>query len=96
MFIALDTIMDYQPNKYCLLGCHISILIIIVDYHRLFYEVYRAFYQLWQFPTAAFVTSQNENTFGSWPVTNGLPTLEMHRHLSLITQIKHMLALQCH
>lgn len=90
---TLDTIMDYQPNKYCLLGCHNfyphNYSGLSLDY---FMKCTERFIN-YGISTAAFVTSQNENTFGSWPVTNGLPTLEMHRHLSLITQIKHMLAL---
>lgn len=35
--------------------------------------------------TAAFVTSQSAK-FGPWDVNNGLPTLEMHRHLPLELQ----------
>ncbi|MBM6839850.1 DUF871 family protein, partial [Clostridium saudiense] len=44
--------------------------------------------------TAAFITSQNEDTFGPWPVTDGLPTLELHRNLPIDVQAKHLIA--CH
>lgn len=43
--------------------------------------------------TAVFVTSQNENTFGPWPVTDGLPTIEMHRSLPIDVQVKHIIAM---
>ena len=92
---TIDTIMDYQPNRYNLLGCHNfyphGYSGLSLDY---FLKCTKRFRQ-YGLKTAAFVTSQNDNTFGSWPVTNGLPTLEMHRNLSLCTQIKHMISLDC-
>lgn len=42
--------------------------------------------------TAAFVTSQAENTYGPWPVYCGLPTLEMHRKLPIDVQVRHLIA----
>lgn len=41
---------------------------------------------------AAFVSSNNENTFGPWPVNEGLCTLEMHRGLPIDFQIRHLFA----
>ncbi|MBF0844025.1 DUF871 family protein, partial [Streptococcus danieliae] len=41
--------------------------------------------------TEAFVTSQSAK-FGPWDVNDGLPTLEMHRHLPLDLQARHMFA----
>lgn len=38
-----------------------------------------------------FVTSTNPEAFGPWPVTEGLPTLEMHRDLPIEVQTKHYL-----
>lgn len=92
---TIDTIMDYQPNRYNLLGCH---NFYPHGYSGLSLEYFLQCSQRflkYGLRTAAFVSSQNKNTFGSWPVTNGLPTLEMHRNLSLTTQIKHMIALDC-
>lgn len=37
----------------------------------------------------AFVTSQNPEAFGPWPVTEGLPTLEMHRDWPIEIQVGH-------
>ena len=38
---------------------------------------------------ASFVTSQEKDTFGPWPVYDGLPTLEMHRDLPVDLQLRH-------
>lgn len=42
--------------------------------------------------TGAFVSSNNKDTFGPWPVFAGLPTLEMHRNLPIDVQVRHMLS----
>ena len=42
---------------------------------------------------ASFVSSQQENTFGPWPVYDGLPTLEMHRDLPIDLQLRHLNAI---
>lgn len=41
---------------------------------------------------AAFVSSQNKNTYGPWPVNEGLCTLEMHRDLPIDVQARHLFA----
>ena len=40
----------------------------------------------------AFISSNNTNTFGPWPVYSGLPTVELHRGLPIDVQLRHMLA----
>lgn len=42
---------------------------------------------------AAFVSSQVPDAFGPWPGSDGLPTLEMHRHRSVSFQARHLRAL---
>lgn len=42
---------------------------------------------------ASFITSQQPDTFGPWPVYDGLPTLEMHRDLPVDLQLRHMNAI---
>ena len=90
---TLDTIMDYQPNAYKLQGCHNfyphSYSGLGLDYFK---QCTRRFKQ-YGLKTAAFVTSQNANTFGPWPVTQGLPSLELHRDLPMSVQVKHFLAM---
>lgn len=41
---------------------------------------------------AAFVSSNNVNTYGPWPVFKGLPTLEMHRGKTIDLQVRHLLS----
>lgn len=90
----IDTIMDYRPNKPNLIGCHNfyphGYTGLSLDF---FYRCTENFTRN-GIRTAAFITSQNEGSFGPWPVTQGLPTLEMHRHLPLIVQFKHFVALE--
>lgn len=42
---------------------------------------------------ASFVSSQEKNTFGPWPVYDGLPTIEMHRDLPIDLQYRHLAAM---
>ena len=42
---------------------------------------------------ASFITSQEKNTFGPWPVYDGLPTIEIHRDLPIDLQLRHMNAI---
>ncbi|WP_124059529.1 DUF871 domain-containing protein [Vaginisenegalia massiliensis] len=90
---TLDTIMDYQPNPYCLQGCHNFYPHGYSGLNLEFFKKCTQRFKAYGLRTAAFVTSQNQNTFGPWPVTQGLPTLEMHRNLPMHVQIKHLLAL---
>lgn len=41
---------------------------------------------------AAFVSSNNQDTFGPWPVYEGLPTCEIHRGMQTELQARHLLA----
>lgn len=43
----------------------------------------------------AFVSSNAPEAFGPWPVTEGLPTLEMHRELPIEVQVKHFVMMGC-
>lgn len=43
----------------------------------------------------AFVSSNAPEAFGPWPVTEGLPTLEMHRDLPIEVQFKHFVMMGC-
>lgn len=92
---SIDTIMDYKPNRYALYGCHNFYPHIYsglgIDH---FIKCTKNFTK-YGLKTAAFITSQNKNTFGPWPVTQGLPTLEMHRNLPMDVQAKHFLAMDC-
>lgn len=89
----LDMVMDFQPDRYHLIGCH---NFYPHNYSGLSLEHFNrctARFKKYGLTTAAFVTSQNQGTYGPWPVTEGLPTLEMHRHLPIDVQMKHYVAM---
>ncbi len=90
---TIDTIMDYMPNRYNLYGCHNFYPHIYSGLSLPYLLECTERFKKYGLKTAAFVTSQNKDTFGPWPVTQGLVTLEEHRNLSLSTQVKHYLAL---
>ena len=92
---TIDTIMDYMPNRYNLYGCHNFYPHIYSGLNLDYFIKCTERFLKYGIKTAAFVTSQNKNTFGPWPVTQGLPTLEMHRFFPLDVQIKHFLAIDC-
>lgn len=85
----LDTIMDYCPNKYNLIGCH---NFYPHNYSGLGMDYFLSCtnrFKKYGLNTSAFVTSLKEGTYGPWPVTDGLPTLELHRQLPIEIQAKH-------
>ena len=89
----LDTVMDYQPDPAHLVGCH---NFYPHNYSGLGLDFFRECterFKRYGLQTAAFVTSQAPETFANWPVTDGLPTLEMHRHLPLRLQVEHFIAM---
>ncbi|WP_195986868.1 MupG family TIM beta-alpha barrel fold protein [Clostridium sp. D53t1_180928_C8] len=89
----IDTIMDYMPNKDNLIGCH---NFYPHNYSGLNFDHFMKCtenFTKYGLRTAAFITSQKEDTFGPWPVTYGLPTLELHRNLPIDVQAKHLIAL---
>lgn len=43
-------------------------------------------------PVAAFVSSENPDAYGPWPVNEGLCTLELHRDRPLSFQVRHLFA----
>ncbi|MDU7363315.1 MupG family TIM beta-alpha barrel fold protein [Clostridium sp.] len=89
----IDTIMNYMPNKDNLIACH---NFYPHRYSGLNFEHFMRCterFNKYGLRTAAFITSQNEGTFGPWPVTDGLPTLELHRNLPIEVQAKHLISL---
>ena len=90
----IDTIMDYCPNKNNLIGCHNFYPHIHTGLGLEFFKKCTENFTKYGLRTAAFITSQSKDSFGPKPVTQGLPTLEMHRNLPLIVQFKHFVALE--
>ncbi|HZJ87155.1 MAG TPA: MupG family TIM beta-alpha barrel fold protein [Erysipelothrix sp.] len=89
----IDTIMDYKPNRFNLIGCH---NFYPHNYSGLNLETFTNTsnnFKKHGLKTAAFISSQVDGAFGPWVATEGLPTLEMHRELPIDIQLKHMIAL---
>lgn len=60
------------------------------------FEKINNFNNYWQnknVKVAIFISSQVKGTHGPWPVSDGLPTLEMHRNLPLDLQLRHCLVM---
>ncbi|HBF4252356.1 DUF871 domain-containing protein [Clostridioides difficile] len=89
----IDTIIDYQPNKENLIGCHNFYPHRYSGLNLEHFIKCTERFNKYGLRTAVFVTSQNETTFGPWPVTDGLPTIEMHRNLPIDVQVKHIIAM---
>ena len=87
----VDNILSYHPNVENILGCHNFYPHV---YTGLGYDHFMKCSQQFKdlgIRTAAIVNS-TEASFGPWPVTEGLCTLEMHRNLPIEVQAKHLFA----
>lgn len=89
----IDTIMDFQPNQYNLIACHNFYPHPYSGLGDDFFLKCTENFTKYGLRTATFVTSQNEGSFGPWPVSDGLVTMERHRHLPLHVQIKDYIAM---
>jgi len=85
----LDSIMAFHPNLDKLYGSHNfypqRYAGLAYDHFIMCSEKFRKY----GINSLAFVNSQAA-TFGPWPVTDGLCTLEEHRDLPIATQVKHL------
>ncbi|WP_028041923.1 DUF871 domain-containing protein [Candidatus Stoquefichus massiliensis] len=87
----LDNILTYQPNVPFLYGCHnfYPQLGTGLDYD--FFVQCSTRFKQHGIRTAAFINSHAAN-IGPWSINDGLCTLEMHRHLPVEVQAKHLFA----
>lgn len=90
----IDSILMNKPNLSNLIACH--------NYYPLkytglgfqhFLKTSRYFKQK-GISVAAFVSSNQFETFGPWAIQEGLCTLEIHRGLAIDLQVRHLLATQ--
>ncbi len=88
----IDNILSYKPYKDKLITCH---NFYPQKYsglgYNLFYDCSKRLKDM-NLNVAAFVSSSNSNTFGPWPIDEGLCTLEMHRGLPMDLQARHLYA----
>ena len=90
---TIDTIMDYEPNTANLIACHNFYPHIYSGLSLDHFLSCTDRFKKYGLRTAAFITSQVDGSFGPWPVTDGLPTLEVHRDKPMAAQAKHLIAL---
>lgn len=83
----LDNILSYKPNKENLIGCHNFYPHRYTGLSREHFLKCSRQFKEQGIRTAAFVSSEAA-TFGPWPVSEGLPTLEEHRSLPIAVQAK--------
>lgn len=89
----IDTIMDYMPKRENLIACHNFYPHRYSGLNLEHFEKCTERFKAHGIRTAAFVTSTGTDTFGPWPVGDGLPTLESHRQLPIEVQAKHFIAM---
>lgn len=87
----LDNILTYEANVPFLYGCHNFYPQEGTALPYAFFERCSVRFKKHGIRTAAFINSQ-AGTIGPWDVNDGLPTLEMHRHLPVDIQTKHLFA----
>lgn len=88
----VDLISDFKPKAGKIIGCH---NFYPQRYTGLNFEHFIACserFKKHQMRSAAFVTSHTAQ-IGPWPIMDGLCTLEMHRDLEILTQVKHFQSL---
>ena len=88
----LDLILSYKGNKENIITCH---NFYPQKYTGLSYEHFKKCSEAIKahdLIVAAFVSSQEPNTYGPWPVNEGLCTLEEHRYLPIDVQARHLFA----
>lgn len=89
----VDQIISYDANKSNLITCH---NFYPQKYTGLGYEYFERCSKKYKdlgLIVAAFVFSNNKDTFGVWEEMDGLPTLEMHRDFPIDLQVRHLAAL---
>lgn len=88
----LDNIMSHYPNLDTIITCH---NFYPQRYSGLSYAHFAkcsSDIKAQNIKVAAFISSQQPNTFGPWPVNEGLCTLEMHRDLPVDVAARHLFA----
>lgn len=92
MDMGVELLINNGGNKDQIIMCH---NFFPERYTGLDFDLFMDFNRYWKelnLHTAAFVSSQNENTIGPWQVFCGLPTVEIMRTLPIEVQARYLLA----
>lgn len=90
----IDNIISNYPNKDNIITCHNFYPQRYTGLSEKHFHLCNDMIRKNGLKIAAFVSSQNEGTFGPWPVNEGLCTLEIHRDLPIDVQMRHLSAMQ--
>lgn len=85
-------VIDHCPNPDKLITCHNFYPQQYTGISMEHFNKCNRFIKQFHLPIAAFVSSNAENTYGPWPVNEGLCTLELHRNLPIDVQVRHLFA----
>ena len=92
MDAGVELLINQGGNKDQMIMCH---NFFPERYTGLDFDLFQDFNRYWKelnLHTAAFVSSNNENTIGPWQVFCGLPTVEIMRGLPIEVQARYLLA----
>ncbi|MEH7514920.1 MupG family TIM beta-alpha barrel fold protein [Gottfriedia acidiceleris] len=88
----IDNILSFNANKDNIITCHNFYPQMYSGLSFKHFEKCSKDVKELGLKVAAFVSSQNDSTFGPWPVNEGLCTLEEHRFLPIDVAARHLFA----
>ncbi|MGL5042311.1 MAG: DUF871 domain-containing protein [Culicoidibacterales bacterium] len=88
---GIDNIMSFKPNVSKLIGCHNFYPQAYTGLRLSHFISCSKRFKKFNLRTSAFVSAPSAQ-IGPWPVMDGLVTVEMHRHLPIQAQAKHLFA----
>lgn len=88
----IDLVMFHKPARSKLIACHNFYPQTFSGLDLPLFKSASKKLRGYNIPIAAFVGSQEEGTYGPWPVNEGLCTLEAHRTMPIDAQARHLFA----
>ncbi len=88
----IEDVVSHFPNREKLIACHNFYPQKYTGISLEHFNYCNSYIKERRLKVAAFVSSQNKEAVGPWPLAEGLCTLEMHRGLPLDFQVRHMFA----
>lgn len=90
----IDNILSHYPNKDNMITCHNFYPQKYTGLSEEHFNLCNRMIKEQGLKIAAFVSSQASDTYGPWPINEGLCTLEVHRDLPIDVQMRHLCATQ--
>ncbi|NVF12300.1 DUF871 domain-containing protein [Anaerococcus sp. AGMB00486] len=90
--ISLDLLIKKGANRNAMSTCHNFYPQEYTGLSKKRFDYFTDKYYQMGLPVHSFISSNNENTFGPWPVFKGLCTLEEHRYKAIDYQLRHLIA----